>query len=264
MAQAAWIATIRHAPPWLRRPLQRYHRNGQQDQWRRPFDIALRGVRFRCNTADNTPEHKLVFQGRRMDHWHLAQIRPFLRADDSTFVDIGANFGFFSLNACRMLRGGGRVLAIEPNPQMANRLRENIRLNGFRSIAVKQAAIGAVRGRAGRADTGADHGSVGFGALDGTGQPFAGDGVEMLPLHDLLAEQGINRIDVLKIDIEGYEPEALLPFFKTAPASLYPRMILMEQSHAAKWGTDLLDQLIARGYSITAKGRMDIVLQRRT
>ena len=45
--------------------------------------------------------------------------------------------------------------------------------------------------------------------------------VEAKPLTQVLAEQGVDRIDALKIDVEGVEDRILLPFFKSAPESLF-------------------------------------------
>jgi FkbM family methyltransferase len=260
LSQSAWIAAIRHAPPWLRRPLAR-QRDALTPAWLAPFDISVRGINFRCHFADNTPERKLLFQGRRMDHWHLAQLKPFLRPG-ATFVDIGANFGFFSLNACKIMGDRGRILSFEPNPLMAARLRDNIRVNNFGSIAVDEAAVGRNTGFAGRDQSVNDHGSVGYGAEPpGTSSSdWAVSSVAIVPLLEGLNRHGVTRVDALKIDIEGHEADALLPFFATAPKTLYPRMILMEESHAGKWDDDVIGHLKTLGYQITARGRMDIVL----
>jgi hypothetical protein len=45
----------------------------------------------------------------------------------------------------------------------------------------------------------------------------------MEPLAHIIAAAGVNRIDTMKIDIEGFEDRALMPFIATAPRSLWPR-----------------------------------------
>ena len=213
LVQAAWIAAIRHTPPWLRRPLAR-QREALTPAWQAPFDISVRGINFRCHFTDNTPERKLLFQGRRMDHWHLGHLEPFLRPG-GTFVDIGANFGFFSLNACKIMGDRGRNLSFEPNPLMAARLRDNIRVNNFGSIVIEEAAVGRTNSFAGRDQSVLDHGSVGYGAepTGRSGSEWSVSSVPIVPLLATLQRHGITQIDALKIDIEGHEADALLPFF---------------------------------------------------
>ena len=260
-AQSAWMNAIRHSPPWLRRPLVRHFRARHEHSWTAPLDIAVRNVRFRCHFKDNTPEHKLLFQGRRLDHWQLSKLRPLLRAG-ATFIAIGANFGFFALNACRMMGDQGRVLAIEPNPLMAARLRENIALNGFKSIVVHEVAIGDRIGFARPHSTIADHGSAGYGAVDPAAQHETPGSTGMMPLIDIVEAAGITRIDALKIDIEGFEYEALSPYFKTAPERLFPHLIVIEESNSERWGGNVIELLVGHGYEVRARGRVDVILHR--
>jgi FkbM family methyltransferase len=260
LAQSTWIGAIRHSPPWLRRPLQRAFQQNVQPSWSAPLDIECRQLKFRCHFDDNAPERKLLFQGRRFDHWHLDQMRPLLQPG-ATFVDIGANFGFYALNAARMMRGRGAILAIEPNAVMAARLRENIALNAITTIVVNEVAIGAAEGRASCHASLTDHGSSQY-ASAGSSPAGACATVRMMPLLDAVRAAGLDRIDVLKIDIEGYEDQALAPFFKSAPQALWPRMIVMEQSQKDRWTSDLTGELLSQGYQIIAKGRVDLVLMR--
>ena len=58
-----------------------------------------------------------------------------------TFYDVGANIGFFSLLAARLVGKSGRVVAFEADPEIAARLRENAARNGFSWIAVEQQAV---------------------------------------------------------------------------------------------------------------------------
>jgi len=57
------------------------------------------------------------------------------------FYDIGANIGFFSLLAARIVGEDGRVIAFEPDPEIAARLREHVTRNGFRAISVEEKAV---------------------------------------------------------------------------------------------------------------------------
>ncbi len=58
-----------------------------------------------------------------------------------TFYDLGANNGFFSLLAARLVGEQGRVIAFEADPEIAARLREHVDRNGFRSVTVAEKAV---------------------------------------------------------------------------------------------------------------------------
>jgi hypothetical protein len=57
------------------------------------------------------------------------------------FYDIGANIGFFSLLAARLVGKEGRVVAFEADPEIAGRLREHVARNEFGSITVEEKAV---------------------------------------------------------------------------------------------------------------------------
>ncbi len=60
-----------------------------------------------------------------------------LQADD-LFIDVGANIGAYSMIA---LECGARVIAVEPDPEAATRLRENLDLNGFKAEIIQAALL---------------------------------------------------------------------------------------------------------------------------
>jgi len=66
---------------------------------------------------------------------------------EGVFYDIGANIGFFSTLAGRLVAPGGSVWAFEPFPASAQRARANATLNGFAHVTVIEAAVGRESGR---------------------------------------------------------------------------------------------------------------------
>ena len=81
---------------------------------------------------------------RRRDGIHAAL--PATTGDG--FVDVGANIGTYSLLARRLVGPTGRVVAFEPHPVAAARLRENVELNRIDNIEVHEAAVADVAGEA--------------------------------------------------------------------------------------------------------------------
>ena len=58
-----------------------------------------------------------------------------------TFYDVGANIGFFTLVAARVVGNGGRVVAFEADPEIAERLRDHVAGNKFDWVVVKEKAV---------------------------------------------------------------------------------------------------------------------------
>jgi FkbM family methyltransferase len=69
-----------------------------------------------------------------------AVLRKYLRPG-MTVYDIGANIGFFSLLAARLVGPAGRVTAFEADPEIAVRLRENVARNQDAPISVEEKAV---------------------------------------------------------------------------------------------------------------------------
>ena len=137
------------------------------------------------------------------------------------FVDIGANCGLFSVFAARKVGASGRVLAIEPLPQMLERLKFNIAANNFANVTVVETAVGAEAGSATIHVGTQQYGHSSIRQIDG----YEAVQIPVAPLLAICQAAGVARIDALKIDIEGYEDRALVPFINTAPPCGQPRYL---------------------------------------
>lgn len=130
-------------------------------------------------------------------------------------VDAGANIGAFSLYAARAAPGA-RIVALEPFPATLARLRETIRANRLegRVVCRDVALAGASERRRLDDDPSLPSQSRGLSASE------TGVVVEALTLGDLLEREGLERVDLLKIDIEGGEHEVFLE----APSAVLARI----------------------------------------
>ncbi|HXF53358.1 MAG TPA: FkbM family methyltransferase [Hyphomicrobiaceae bacterium] len=218
-------------------------------------DIEAAGLRFRCNTNDNHAELRIVERGGGDNLRLFRRLAPYLRPG-ATFVDVGANCGFFTLMAARAVGPAGRVIAIEPADEMHRRLTFNIAANGFSNVRALAVAAGPSVGHAVLHVTPRQRGQSSLAPVAGS----IAVTVPMLPLTEIAARANLARVDALKIDIEGYEDEALLPYIASAPRRMWPRAILMETRHAERWRRDCLAALAGSGYRIAWRGRSDVLM----
>lgn len=219
------------------------------------FDVELEGLKWRLWVGDNLTEQRLLERGLHKNRAGLALITDGLGSGD-VFVDIGGNCGLFSLFAAKAVGASGRVLAIEPQPEMMRRLRFNAEANGLHQIVFAELAVG---GEAGSAALHVKDGQYGLSSLHSAVEG-ASVTVPVAPLETILRSHELTRVDALKIDIEGFEDRALLPFVKTAPRSLWPKRIFMETTHAKRWETDLVGALEQAGYTTAWRSDRDILL----
>jgi FkbM family methyltransferase len=177
-------------------------------------------------------------------------LRALIRPGD-TVLDIGANVGFYTVLAGRWVGEVGRVVAFEPDPVNLGLLRRNIVENGLRNVELRAAAAGArtehARFSLDRA-TGAT-GRVGGGLTQG--ESTVGTGrveivpIECLAVDDVVAELGL-RPHVIKLDIEGYECEAIRGASRTLSAA---RPAVVSELNGPG-GTEVLQTFVDLDYTI--------------
>lgn len=132
------------------------------------------------------------------------------------FCDVGANIGRYTMQAAACVGPTGRVVAFEAHPLTFGFLRRNVDATGLPGITAINAAVGRKAGEISMVFEPGDAGST--HVADG-GPSRAGARavtVPMVKLDDALGEAGIDRVDYLKIDVEGYE----LPVLQGARAVL--------------------------------------------
>ena len=143
-------------------------------------------------------------QGRAFEPEILAALQRWVRRGD-TVVDIGANIGYFTAHLARLVGADGCVHAFEPDPANFALLAENMRANKLTWVQLHQAAVGA---QAGQATLHISEYNGGMHRLyDSVCCTGPGLDVAVRTVDQLLAG---SRIDLIKIDIEGYEPAALM------------------------------------------------------
>ena len=157
-------------------------------------------------------------------------------------MDVGANFGLFGRRRPEG-RAHWEILAIEPLPELVERLRFNLDLNGFSNYAVVAAAVGD---RTGEAQLFLNQRSFSEASMR-ISAGRKGTTVPVMTLQTIVEQAGLARTDFLKVDIEGFEDKAIVPYIRSTRHQLWPKQIYMEILHARHWDTDCLTVLKEHG-----------------
>jgi FkbM family methyltransferase len=137
----------------------------------------------------------------------LAVLQSVVRPGE-TFVDIGANEGYFTVAAARLVGPLGRVLAIEPQTRLQKVLRRNLALNACGNVEVAAVAITDVAGPAELHLT-PDMNNSASGLTPATRYRLATQTVECITLAEFFASRQVGEA-VVKMDIESWEYEAIM------------------------------------------------------
>lgn len=125
-----------------------------------------------------------------------------------TFLDLGANIGYFSVIAAALVKHKGHVHAFEPLPQNLARLRKN--LAPFHWATAQPYAVGNASGEVPIHYSEKEAGWASIHNQHGLGNLPCNSTVGVLRLDDWLQSNSMNRLDFIKMDIEGSELDALL------------------------------------------------------
>jgi FkbM family methyltransferase len=223
-----------------------------------PVDIEAFGAQMRLYPYNNVCEKRVLFTPQFFDPEEREILRSHIR-DGYVFVDIGANIGAYSLFVAAAAGASARILCVEPQPDIFDRLVYNIQQN---PIAAIKAVDCAVADKPGELTLFLDPRNSGESSVKivSSGQAKA-IRVPATTLLDLVTTEGYTHIDAIKLDVEGAEDIILEPFLRQAPKSILPRLILVEDG-SGRWQIDLHALLEDHGYKLLKKTRMNFVYER--
>ncbi len=223
-----------------------------------PLDVDAFGARMRLYPQANICEKRVLFMPQHFDVAERAALETRI-TDDYRFVDIGANVGVYSLFVAARAGSRARILAVEPQPQVFNKLAWNIAQNPAGTI---KAVACAVADKAGELTLFLDPRNEGESSVRVlSSSTVRSVQVPAVTLLDLLVNEGFTRVDGMKVDVEGAEDLILEPFFATAPESLWPKLLILEDS-ASRWGVDLGAILTRAGYVPIARSKLNLIYER--
>lgn len=232
------LCMLRGAEGWSRVELARYLASGALARLansrgeRRDVDLKLSGYDVRVQTFSSQ-------LGAYADIFFLSEyekVPGFESRAGETVIDAGANVGFFTLRHARNVGSTGRVYAFEPNPQVFRLLQHNMAHNNLHHVRCVQSALGE---HTGSLRFSSDPRTTSCGHV--VGDDGAGETVPATTLDALVEQEGIDRIDLLKLDVEGYEPHILRGGLGLALART--RRIVMESHLTRDIAWDILKPL---------------------
>lgn len=158
----------------------------------------------------NHIDSSLIFRGDFEPH--LSRFFRRTISERDTVLDIGANIGAHTLTFASAVGQLGRVLAFEPNPIVRQQLEANIALNNMANVCVYNFALGAekeVLPLSVPKSNSVEFSNMGLASLVALETPHDVIQVEVRLLDDVVLELGLTRIDMIKIDVQGYEFQVL-------------------------------------------------------
>ncbi len=159
---------------------------------------------MRCDTTDFIQRYVYYFGvwEPNLSAWLARRLVP-----GDTFIDVGANVGYFTLLASQAVGATGCVIAVEPEARIRELLERNLALNEVANVRVLSTAATDIE-RELVIEFGGDHdmGTTRTMTSDGSGARAT---VRGRPLYDLLSDRERSAVRLVKIDVEGGEFDVL-------------------------------------------------------
>ncbi|CAM5183875.1 FkbM family methyltransferase [Bosea thiooxidans] len=224
-----------------------------------PVDIDALGAKMRLYPDGNVCEKRVLFTPQYFDPIEREMLASRLR-DGFTFIDIGANIGAYSLFVAAQAGRGARILAVEPQPEIFARLAFNIAQNPFGTVKAVACALADKPGELTLFIDTVNRGESSVRILNSSNAKAIK--VPAMTLLSLVQGEGYERIDAIKLDVEGAEDIILEPFLRDAPPSLWPGFIIIEDSRQ-RWQSDLAGLLTRNGYKLVGQTRLNLLFERK-
>ena len=219
-----------------------------------PVDLIYNGLKLRIRPFGNTIESNILFSSKTREKSELEFIKKFV--DSKTlFLDIGANFGYYSLFVASF--GARKCIGFEPNPVLIERMNENIKLNKLTDkIVVAPFALGE---NSKIVDLHISKFGLGSSSIIKNTSSLETIKVNQKTLKKALKELNEIKADIVKIDIEGFEDKVLFPYLSSLEKNYLPSLIIIEDN-SSDWDLNILNWLEKNHYKRAGKTRGNIFL----
>jgi FkbM family methyltransferase len=204
------------------------------------------GAEMHCDLRDLIPSMIFHFGLWEPDISHCISCHL---SEGDVFVDVGANLGYYSLLASKIVGRTGAVIAIEASPRIFARLQRNLDRNQSANIRVVNVAVSGEAGRA-IVYAGPAQNSGATSILKEWRNGEAEAIVTALPLDQILTESERRRIALIKVDVEGAEAPILSRFISSLECYSPKTAIITEYSGGKETAINsIFSEFIAKGFS---------------
>lgn len=229
----------------------------------------LKGVMTVTN-YDNTMKMKLdigewiqqqIFFFGYYDERGMKCLKKYLNKGD-VFIDIGANVGCYSLIASKIVTETGKVYAFEPVNSIYNCLKKNVELNNLKNIVLEKKAIYNKRGVKDLYISLSDN--MGMSSISTPVSNYI-EKVNTITLDEFIRNNKVNKVDFIKIDIEGAELYALQGMTNTIIQNKPVIIVELNEWILKETGIDMKDiiKLMQKlGYSMKAINKDGIIIDK--
>lgn len=229
------------------------------------FEVQVTSeARFKLYHHNSTIENEIFWKGLGKSWeedtvWIIAELA---KTSDVIF-DIGANTGVYSLLS-KSLNPKAKIYAFEPVQRTFKRLEQNIAINNF-DVTTEQIALSDKSGKQIFYDTYAEHqqsSSLSPDKLKNTSwntEKIVEYEIETITIDDYISKKGIQKIDLMKIDVEMHEPEVIEGFKKHL--ALFQPYIIIEVLETVI--ADKLNTVFANGgYKIFHLDEVNVLIEK--
>jgi FkbM family methyltransferase len=173
---------------------------------RRQVDVPLSPqVTVKCNLWDEV-QFGFWWAGELYEYKQTRYFKSLL-SPGAVVADVGANVGYYSLVAAPLVGSAGQVYAFEPMGAQFAQLCANVMRNSLRQVNLVNLALSDEVGEA--TITLEDENNTGSASLRGGTGSAGSEKVQVSTLDHYFGSQPLQRLDVVKIDVEGFETAVL-------------------------------------------------------
>ena len=223
-----------------------------------PVDVEVEGLKLRLMPKGNLSDKRLLTTPALLDGEERVYLATALKPN-SVIVDIGANIGGYGLLLASQ-RKDISLVAVEAHPAMAARIQQHIDFNKMNDRCQCLQVAASPDCQSVRLFV--DHENQGRNTLLQRGEKReAFVDVKGMTISDIMDASAIEKADLLKMDIEGFEFPVLEEFFNNAEKLKWPEYIQLE--HEGGGGNSQAAKLaLENGYQAVLKTRMNVVLRK--
>jgi FkbM family methyltransferase len=219
------------------------------------------GARLEIRAGDNFTETYMLRHGRPREESDIARLVGLVRGRRALILDVGANCGLYTVALGVNAGPGSLCRSFEPNPVLLRRLRANLALNP--GVAVEAYAV-AISDRDGLLNLdGGRNGNLGEARLREADRAPEGRPVKVRQLRAFAEDADDFELLVVKIDVEGHEPQVLRTFLPFLADKAVETALLFEHTQMSPGSlAEIERRLRDGGFAVEARTEWNLILRR--